>query len=301
MLIQRINKTSGSVRNEFRQLSDSKTTRGTVVELNNSDVAEVMTFLNVRPVHTVVMASFIRDNGIISELNRGVFYAYRNHEGGLEGVALIGHSTLIEARSEDAIYAFASKAKASRVAINLIMSEADDASRFWQYYAGEASPRLTCTELLFESSFPMLVRDCEYTIRLATQDELMQVAEAHAEVAFLESGTDPMVKDRTGFLERSARRIEMGRTFVVIEDGKLLFKADIIAEADGIAYLEGVYVAPESRGKGIGAKCLSKLTLMLMGRAEKVCMLSNVGFETAHRSFTKAGFHVSGRCTTLFV
>ena len=301
MLIQRINKTSGSVRNEFRQLSDSKTTRGTVVELNNSDVAEVMTFLNVRPVHTVVMASFIRDNGIISELNRGVFYAYRNREGGLEGVALIGHSTLIEARSEHAIHAFASKAKASRVAINLIMSEADDASRFWQYYAGEASPRLTCTELLFESSFPMLVRDCEYTIRLATQDELMQVAEAHAEVAFLESGTDPMVKDRTGFLERSARRIEMGRTFVVIEDGKLLFKADIIAEADGIAYLEGVYVAPESRGKGIGARCLSKLTLMLMGRAEKVCMLSNVGFETAHRSFTKAGFHVSGRCTTLFV
>jgi len=301
MLIQRINKTSGSVRNEFRQLSDSKTTRGTVVELNNSDVAEVMTFLNVRPVHTVVMASFIRDNGIISELNRGVFYAYRNGQGVLEGVALIGHSTLIEARSEDAIYAFAGKAKASRVAINLIMSEADDASRFWQYYAGEASPRLTCTELLFESSFPMLVRDCEYTIRLATQDELMQVAEAHAEVAFLESGTDPMVKDRTGFLERSARRIEMGRTFVVIEDGKLLFKADIIAEADGIAYLEGVYVAPESRGKGIGAKCLSKLTLMLMGRAEKVCMLSNVGFETAHRSFAKAGFHVSGRCTTLFV
>jgi len=57
MLIQRINKTSGSVRNEFRQLSDSKTTRGTVVELNNSDVAEVMTFLNVRPVHTVVMAA----------------------------------------------------------------------------------------------------------------------------------------------------------------------------------------------------------------------------------------------------
>ena len=198
MLIQRINKTSGSVRNEFRQLSDSKTTRGTVVELNNSDVAEVMTFLNVRPVHTVVMASFIRDNGIISELNRGVFYAYRNHEGGLEGVALIGHSTLIEARSEDAIYAFAGKAKASRVAINLIMSEADDASRFWQYYAGEASPRLTCTELLFESSFPMLVRDCEYTIRLATQDESMQVAEAHAEVAFLESGSDPLVKDRAG-------------------------------------------------------------------------------------------------------
>ena len=301
MLVQKINKTSGSVRNEFQQLSASRTLQGVLVQLTSEDIAEVMAFLNVRPVHTVVMASFIRDNGIESELNRGTFHGYRNCEGTLEGVALLGHTTLVEARSEDAIYAFANKARTSRVAINLIMSEDDDASKFWQYYAGEAKPRLTCTELLFESTYPMLVRDCEYRIRQAAVDELMPVAEAHAEVAFLESGSDPLVKDREGFLKRTARRIEMGRTFVVFENGKLLFKADIIAEADGIIYLEGVYVDPDSRGKGIGAKCLSKLTLMLTGRADKVCMLSNLNFEAAHKSFAKAGFKISGRCTTLFV
>src|SRR3982750_4150276 len=74
--------------------------------LGETDSEEVISFLNIRPVHTVVMASFIRDNGIVSELNRGTFYGYRNQEGDLEGVALIGHSTLIESRSENAMIAF---------------------------------------------------------------------------------------------------------------------------------------------------------------------------------------------------
>jgi len=269
--------------------------------LREANVEEVLSFLNVRPVHTVVMAGFIRDNGIVSDLNRGCFYGYRDREGKLEGVALLGHSTLIEARSDDAMLAFAKKAQADGIAINLIMSEHEDALRFWRYYAGAAEPRLNCAELLFETGFPLLVRDCKWNVRTARPEEIEQIAEAHAEVAFIETGSDPMVRDRDGFLKRVARRIEMGRTFVVFEDGKLLFKADIIAEADGIVYLEGIYVAPEHRGTGIGSTCLSRLTLMLLERAEKICMLSNTRFENAHRSFRKARYRVTGRCTTLFV
>ena len=269
--------------------------------LREADIQEVLSFLNIRPVHTVVIASFIHDNGIVSDLNRGSFYGYRDLEGKLEGVALLGHSTLIEARSEDAMFAFARKAKTERTVINLIMSEHDDALKFWRYYAGAAEPRLTCTELLFETGFPMLVRDCAWDVRTARPEEIEQIAKAHAEVTFLESGSDPMIRDRDAFLDRVARRIEMGRTFVVFENGKLLFKVDIIAEADGIIYLEGIYVAPEHRGKGIGSSCLSRLTLMLLERAERICMLSNTRFENAHRSFPKAGYRVTGRCTTLFV
>ena len=272
-----------------------------VQPLGETDVEEVLRFLRVRPVHTVVMASFIRDHGIVSDLNRGSFYGYRDHEGRLEGVALLGHSTLIEARSEDAMLAFAKKAQADGTPINLIMSEHEDALKFWRYYAGAAEPRLNCEELLFETGFPMLVRDCAWDVRTARPEEIEQIAEAHAEVAFIETESDPMVRDREGFLERVARRIELGRTFVVFEDGKLLFKADIIAEADGIIYLEGIYVVSEHRGRGIAPVCLSRLTLMLLGRAEKICMLSNVRFGNAHRSFQKAGYRITGRCTTLFV
>jgi len=301
MLVQKLNEKSVSVRSNFRHWYEQEAGDGVLTKLNVQDVAEVTAFLNIRPVHTVVMASFIRDNGIAGELNRGTFYGYRNSEGDFEGVALIGHSTLIEARSENAMMAFAKKAKTERVAINLIMSEHEDALKFWQYYAGASEPRLTCTELLFQTGFPMLVRECEFDVRTALPDEIEQIAEAHAEVAFIETGSDPMIKDREGFMSRVARRIEMGRTFVVFENGKLLFKADIIAEADGIIYLEGIYVAEEYRCKGVGSKCLSQSTLMLLDRAKNVRMLINLRFENAHKSFQKAGYKVTGRCTTLFV
>lgn len=46
------------------------------------DEGEVLDFLAERPVHTVVMAGLIRDNGLESPFNRGTFYACRDSEGG---------------------------------------------------------------------------------------------------------------------------------------------------------------------------------------------------------------------------
>src|SRR5919204_949766 len=85
----------------------------TVQALADGHKEEVLSFLALRPVHTVVMAGFIRDNGLVSPLNRGTFYACRDVEGQLQGIALIGHATLIEARSEAAVAAFARLAQES--------------------------------------------------------------------------------------------------------------------------------------------------------------------------------------------
>src|SRR5215210_2859223 len=68
---------------------------------------QLLSFLARRAVHTVYMAGLIRDNGVVSPLNRGSFYACRNAHGVLEGVALIGHATLVEARSAAALGSFA--------------------------------------------------------------------------------------------------------------------------------------------------------------------------------------------------
>src|SRR6185503_11257124 len=69
--------------------------------------AEVLEFLAQRPLHTVSLVGIISDNGLLSPLNRGNFYACRNRSGELEGVALIGHATLMETRTERAAQALA--------------------------------------------------------------------------------------------------------------------------------------------------------------------------------------------------
>lgn len=272
-----------------------------VKELKQEDTVEVLNFLSIRPVHTVVMTSFINDNGIESELNRGKFYGYSNSAGKLEGVGLIGHSTLIESRSEESLKALAFVARSAETPIHLVMSGGDAAATFWKYLSGGVKePRLTCTETLFEISFPFAVQECEWQIENAEMSHLMQVAEAQAEVAFIESGVDPLTRDREGFLKRVARRIEQKRVFVVMDGDKLVFKVDIIAETDDVIYLEGIYVAPEYRGRGVGSKCLASLSLNLLERVEHICLLSNIEFEGAHKTYQKAGFRNTDQCTTLF-
>ncbi len=273
-----------------------------VSELRHEDTKEVLNFLTVRPVHTVVMTSWITDNGIVSELNRGKFYGYRNVSGRLEGVALIGHSTLVEARSDKALKALAITARTAETSIHLIMSSGNDAERFHLHMTdGLTEPRLTCTEALFEIAFPFAVQKSEWQLENARMEHLLPVAEAQAEVAFMESGVDPMVKDRDGFLKRVARRIEQKRVFVVTDGDQLVFKADIIAETEDVIYLEGVYVNEKYRGRNVGSECLSVLSLELLNRTENICLLSNVDFEGAHKSFFKAGYKNTDVCTTLFV
>lgn len=302
MLLQRTQKTDAPIapfaHSSFALAPDLSRVR----RLTSEDRVETLAFLSVRPVHTVVMTSFIHDNGMVSDLNRGDFYGYRNQAGDLEGVALIGHSTLVEARSDEALRALAFTARTPKTPIHLIMSSGTAAQSFWNYLVVPTKePRLVCTELLFEIGFPFPVQSCEYDLRLARPEELEIVAQAQAEVAEIECGVNPLLKDREGFLKRVMRRIEQGRVFVVFDGDKLMFKADIIAETDAVAYLEGVYVNSEFRGLGIGPKCLSKLCRELLGRVQNVCLLSNVEFEKAHRSFLKAGMRNTDACTTIFV
>lgn len=271
--------------------------------LTEFDKEEVLAFLAQRPVHTVVMTSMIHDNGIENVQNRGKFFGYRNESGRLEGVALIGHTTLVEAHSEEALRALALSARTSETPIHIMMSDGDSIKTFWQYLTGGMKePRLICSERLFEINFPLMVRENVPNLRLASEAELMPIAEAHAEVAFEESGVDPLVKDREGFLKRVARRIDQQRVWVVFDDeGKLVFKADVVAETPEVKYLEGIYVHPEYRGQGIGADCLSQLSRTLLEEVQYVCLLSNEEFQSAHRTYLKAGFKSQDSCVTIFV
>src|ERR1043166_2955718 len=64
-----------------------------IEKLKNTNLPEVLSFLDERP--NVILSGLIHDNGLESKLNRGEYYGYRGAAGTLEGVALIGHATLL--------------------------------------------------------------------------------------------------------------------------------------------------------------------------------------------------------------
>ena len=272
-----------------------------VYPLRGENKQEVLAFLAERPLHTVVMAGHIRDNGLESELNRGQFHACRNGEGRLEGVALIGHATLVEARSEAALAAFARLAQSCPDA-HLIMGEQERIERFWHYYAKPGQlPRRVCRELLLEQRWPVEALEPVPGLRLASLAELQEVMLVQGEMAFQESGINPMKVDLPGFSLRCSRRIEQGRVWVWMEDGRLIFKADVISDTPEVIYLEGIYVNPDVRSRGYGARCMSQLARVLLQRTNSLSILVNEQSQRAAAFFDRTGFKLRSCYDTIFL
>ena len=282
-------------------LGVSSTSVVTVDRLEQAHEAEVLAFLNQRPVHTFGMVGFITANGLVSPHNRGAFYACRNEEGRLEGVALIGRYILLETRCDAALEAFARLAREFGNA-HMVLGEVDVVEAFWSYYGdGGQAPRRFCRELLVEQRWPIEVQESVQDLRLGTTDDLELVVPAHAQSALEESGIDPLKVDPEGFRQRCARRIEQGQTWVWIENGRLIFKAEVLTDTSLVTYLEGVWVDPNERGKGLGSRCMLELGKNLLKRSNSVCLLVNEKAQKAQAFYKKAGYKFIGYYDTVFL
>ena len=272
-----------------------------VERLTNSDVTEVLEFLAQRPIHTVTMMSLIHDNGIVSPFNRGTFYGCRDLNGQLEGVALVGHATLMETVSDRALAALAQVARECP-STHMIMGEKDRVTDFWSHYAEAGRrQRLACREWLYELSWPVEARESVAGLRPAKTNELELVMPIQAELAFVESGVNPLLVDSQGFRERCLRRIEQGRTWVIVKNDELLFKADVISKTPEVIYLEGVWLREECRHKNLGTQFMSGLLRRLLENTKSVCLLVNETNQWAQGFYRKCGFNFRATYETIFL
>lgn len=263
--------------------------------------AEVLDFPSERPLHTVAMTGYIRDNGLVSQLNRGTFYGCRNRQGTLEGVALIGHAVLMETRTDRALQAFANLASQSATP-HLIMGEKERIDEFWANYSQDGQEmRLACRELLLELRCPVQVREEVLALRVATPEDIELVIPVHAQMAFEESGVNPLEIDPEGFRERYARRISQGRTWVCVEEGKLTFKADLVSDTLDAVYLEGVWASPEKSGTGHSLRCISQLARNLLSHSKSIVLFVNEENKKAQHFYQKAGFNLRAAYDTIFL
>ncbi len=269
--------------------------------LRNENETEVLDFLTERALHNAVMTGLVRDNGLENKFNRGTFYGCRDVAGALVGVALIGHGIFVDARSENALQEFARLAQ-QFPRVHLLMGEQEMVERFWTYYAphGQSQRRL-CREVLMELNDAAIAADYAENLRLAHLWDLSRVVPVHATMAFEESGVNPLLVDADGFRQRCRRRIEERRTWVLVEQDKLIFKADVISDTEEVVYLEGIYVHPEYRRRGHGSRCLAQLTRILLDHTRSVSVLVNPERRGAQEFFKQLGFVSRGLYDTIFL
>ena len=268
----------------------------------NDETEAVLQFLPKKPAHCAYLQGLIHEHGLVSPLNRGTFYASKNFLGELRGVALVGHATIIEPTNKESLKDLAEAASNCNFK-HLVMCEERWAEQFWTYHGTrDQSKESERRELLLELRWPTpQAKKHRQQLRLATTTDLELLIPVHARLACNQSGVDPRDVDKEGFVERYQQRIRNGRTWVLTENDRLIFKADVITATHETCYLEGVWVNPDVRSMGYGRACIAELARMLLWRSRSISVLVNDNDTEAQSFYKSCGFHVRGSYRTVFL
>jgi ribosomal protein S18 acetylase RimI-like enzyme len=122
--------------------------------------------------------------------------------------------------------------------------------------------------------------------RRSDADRLLPAcAAAHRE----ELGIDPLQRDAEGFRWRTRMQIEDGRSWVWLEDGVVLFKAEASAWTPSAVQVQQVWVDPEARGRGYGQRGMRDLCRLLLETTPCVTLFVRTENATAIRVYEAIG------------
>jgi len=215
---------------------------------------------------------------------------------------------------------------------NLVPVEADDESIGWfadrvrrwrRHCASILGPREQVTELwrqlepswgparavrpnqpLMSTSTPpsALGVELDPRVRPARPDEVDLVMPAAAHMFEGEIGYPPYTGSGTAYRSALLALIDRGHTYVVVEDGQVIFKADVGSLALGCAQLQGVWLAPHLRGRGLAVGLMASVVEQVMAtRAPWVTLYVNDFNASARATYAKVGFDEVGSFATVLL
>jgi ribosomal protein S18 acetylase RimI-like enzyme len=138
-------------------------------------------------------------------------------------------------------------------------------------------------------------------VRRTGIDELDALYPACVAMYTEEVGVSP--EDNGGaslYRARVAQLISRGWSFARVENGRVVFKAEVAAATPHACQIQGVYVAPDRRGEGLGkAGMATVVQLSLRHVAPVVSLYVNEHNIAARRVYEAVGFRQSATFTTV--
>jgi hypothetical protein len=103
-----------------------------------------------------------------------------------------------------------------------------------------------------------------------------------------------------GYRSRIAELIRSGRAFARIDDGRVVFKAEVGTATDGVCQVQGVWVAPELRGRGLAEPGMAAVVALARESIAPTVSLYVNDFNTsARKTYAAVGFEQVGTFATV--
>jgi predicted GNAT family acetyltransferase len=139
-------------------------------------------------------------------------------------------------------------------------------------------------------------------VRVARPDEIDLVTPAAAAMFTEEIGYPPYRGSDTAYRRSVGRLLERGHTLIRVEDGRVVFKADLGSVALGVAQVQGVWVDPVCRGQGLAVPAMAAVVEHTLRHiAPTVTLYVNDYNTAALATYRRVGFQDTGMFSTILL
>ncbi|WP_204012134.1 GNAT family N-acetyltransferase [Sphaerimonospora thailandensis] len=260
--------------------------------LDDSDRDEVLALLDTDPVANVFVASRVRAVGLNTSRLGGQMWGF-GPRGGLVSLCYAGANLVPVNATPEALHAFADRARRQGRRCSSIVGPAEAVERLWERlepHWGPARAIRRSQPVMVTRSLPHVEPDP--LVRRVRPEQFGVLLPACVAMFTEEVGISPDSGDG-GALYRSrvAELIRIGRSYARIEDGRVVFKAEIGAVTPQACQVQGVWVDPELRGRGHAVSGMAAVVEQAMSYfAPLVTLYVNDYNLPARAAYRKVGF-----------
>jgi hypothetical protein len=260
--------------------------------LDNRDRDEVIELCDRDPVVNVFISSRVREAGLDPARLGGQLWGYQSG-GRLGSLCYAGANLVPVAATPPAITAFAGRARLLGRRCSSIVGPAQDVLSLWEMlrpYWGRPREIRPTQPVMAISGPSQVVPDAR--VRRVRPDELDILLPASVAMFTEEVGVSPVGADGgSAYRARVNELIGLGRAFARIEDGQVVFKAEIGSVTPLACQVQGVWVRPELRGRGLAeAGMAAVVEEALRNVAPVVSLYVNDFNRPARAAYRRVGF-----------
>jgi uncharacterized protein len=269
--------------------------------LGPSDLPAALDVLAADPVTNVFVEYRSRMTQLDPRWLGGQMWGYVD-DGELRSLCHVGANLVPVAATPESCAAFAERAMQQRRLSSTIVGPRDAVELLWSDLGDDwGTPR----ELRWDqphlqiSSPPLVAGDPE--VRRTTPGEIDTLYPACVAMYEEEVGVSPEADGgRNLYRARVAQLVNRGWSFSCIEEGKVVFKAEIACATPSACQIQGVWVDPSRRGEGLCTRGMAAVVdVALREIAPTVALYVNAHNVAARTAYERVGFRQSTTFSTI--
>ncbi|OQS14975.1 GNAT family N-acetyltransferase [Nocardia donostiensis] len=257
-------------------------------QLAKRDLAQVLRVLDDDPVASCMVAARLQEFGMDG---RGLGELW-SRGGPADSLCFSGVNMMPLRGNRDALRAFADRAVRWPRICSSLVGRQELTLPLWEMLAehwGPARELRGAQPLLALRESALSIADPE--VRQVRSEELERYLETAIAMFIEEVGVDPRAGDGgRGYRRRVAGLIESGRAWARFEDGQVVFKAEVGAMSRRTGQIQGVWVHPEHRGRGLGTRGTAAVANAVVATGRTASLYVNDYNQIARRAYHAVGF-----------